>query len=254
MKILLLIPGAIFYTQCNNKGTGETGFEQDSMKFDNYIMPTNRTDDSYEELASLFKPKLNEPYNVLEGSKKLSFPQSTVTWVKNAAISIKDLDNKPIEALKDKLRYSYSISPIKKDDKFNAYTMPIVLFETVKDLGSHLEVISFNLPRKPKLDFNTRAYYLFLGIKYTPDKTEKSGEDGYDTANPFWIPGQNKEVIPALTHFSHIEAQIQVKNHKNQTITTYNILLDSSYLIKLIKDTLLRYPEIKETATDFKLY
>ncbi|WP_241763744.1 p23 cell envelope protein [Borrelia hermsii] len=260
MKILLLVPTAIFCMQCNNKGAQNLNYNQDeskrrTIKRNNYLSKFNHTKPKgFESPSNTLKQNTQEPYVMLEGTKKISLIITTkyATWIKNKAISIKGLDGKIMSTLENKLKYSYSISPVKLNGYFNTKIMPIVLFETTKNGGEDLEVISFNLTDTPRLDFNTRRYPGIEGI-YKPATTEPSGESGYFHANPFWIPYNNKEVIPALTQAQYIKAKIKVKYKASNTIKEYHILLDTSYLVKLIQDILNRHPDITKTAPNFKL-
>ncbi|UPA19000.1 p23 cell envelope protein (plasmid) [Borrelia puertoricensis] len=205
------------------------------------------------------RQKFKEPYEMLEGITPTTIPTTmgmqhqTVLWTKNKAISIKGLDQKPISSLENKLRYSYSISPIKSDGEFSVYIRPIILFETIQYNGDDLEVTNFYLDDDPQLDFNTRTQRVKLVITVKPYKTELSKEAGYDKANPFWIANKNREVIMALTQSQYIKATITVNNKTKNTITDYKILLDSTYFVRLIQETLNKYPQIKTVEPDFRL-
>ncbi|BDU63373.1 hypothetical protein BOFE_09130 (plasmid) [Candidatus Borrelia fainii] len=265
-KILLLMPAMILCLQCNNEKT--TSFKQNqeqvkqrTTKRKFYLSQLNKNGDN--QSGSLInrslRQKFKEPYEMLEGVTPTTVPTNigmrypVISWTKNKAISIKGLDQKPISSLENKLMYSYSISPIKSDGEFSKYIRPVILFETIQYNGDDLEVTNFYLDDNPQLDFNTRTQIVKLIVTVKPYKSEPSKEAGYDKANPFWIAYKNREVIMALTQSQYIKATITVNNKTKNTITDYKILLDSTYFVKLIQETLNKYPQIKTVEPDFRL-
>ncbi|AHH08962.1 S2/P23 family protein (plasmid) [Borrelia anserina] len=262
IKILLLIPILILYIQCNDAASQklidnykESNPNQVQKK--NYLTPQNKNGTKYNTYSDFLIQEKKEPYETIEGIKTIkislfsTIPVYSINakWIKNKAITIMGLEGNPISEFKDKLRYSYSISPITENGNASNNIMPIVLFETTKNGGKDLEVTSFSLIDNPELDFNSRH----VSILYKPLQTEPSEEPGYLNANPFWIAGENAKTIPALTRDKYIKAKIEVKNKKNNTINQHTILLNTTYLTKLIKEVLSKYPEIRATSPDFRL-
>ncbi|AHF45633.1 hypothetical protein [Borrelia parkeri] len=264
-KILLLMPTLILCLQCDNEKTisakqNQEQVRQRIIKRNSYLSQLNNNGDNKPgDLINLSSRKeFKEPYAMLEGITPITVPTNyglqnlRVLWTKNKAISIKGLDQKPIKSLENKLRYSYSISPIKSEGKFSGYIKPVILFETIQYNGEDIEVTNFYLDDDPQLDFNTRIQK-HSSIIATPYKTELSKEAGYDKANPFWVAYKNREVITALTQSQYIKATITVNNKTKNTITDYKILLDSTYFVQLIQETLNKYPKIKTVAPAFRL-
>nr|WKT13970.1 p23 cell envelope protein [Borrelia sp. BU AG58] len=199
-----------------------------------------------------------EKYETMEGSKRvtaLALFSSNVTWIKTRAIGIRAYDGKFILDLKGKIRYSYSVSPVKLNGQLSKYTMPLVLFETTNGNGN-LEVESFTLEDAPDLDFNKRQHsetVLFIRTTLSIPTKEESSEEGYLNSNPFGIIGGNNKTIPALTKTQNVRAKIKVKDNTNNRVNEYGILIDSSYLVRLIKEITEKNPGIEKVATDFKL-
>ncbi|WKC58675.1 p23 cell envelope protein [Borrelia sp. P9F1] len=211
-------------------------------------------------VANSPKQEVEEKYETLEGSKKvtaLAFISSNVTWIKTKAVGIKAADGKPIPELESKIRYSYSISPVKLNGQFTKYTMPLVLFE-VTDGNGNLEVESFTLEDDPSLDFNKRKHSeqssFFFSIPLSIPTKEISSEEGYLNSNPFGVLCGNDKTIPALTKLQNVKAKIKVKDSTTGSITEYNISLNSSYLTRLIEEVMKKNPGIEKLAPDFKLY
>ncbi|AFI31822.1 S2/P23 family protein [Borrelia crocidurae] len=267
-KTLLPIITTMFFIQCNNATDEQIQYKikipkesntihaESLSKINNLTLNTiNKQINSKSILTQLIK----EPYEIMEGNKLITISllflstKLTVTWIKNKAISIKGEDGQPLNELINKIRYSYSISPIKENEKLSNNIMPIVLFETTQNGGQDLEVTSFTLTDEPNLDFNTRQYSALTSLLYTPPKTETSQESGYANANPFWIANKNDKVIKALTKNQSIKAKIKVYNKNSKTTTEYNIILESHYLSQLIKETLQKYPQLNTVAPEFKL-
>ncbi|ACH95131.1 S2/P23 family protein (plasmid) [Borrelia recurrentis] len=266
-KTLLPIITTMFFIQCNNATDEQIQYKIKIPKESNTIHDkflsninnlTSNTSNKQINSKSILTQLIQKPYETLERNKLITIPllflstKLTVTWIKNKAISIKGEDGKPLNELINKIRYSYSISPIKENEKLSSNIMPIVLFETTQN-GQDLEVTSFTLTDEPNLDFNTRQYSSLTSLFYTPPKTETSQESGYVNAHPFWIANKNNEVIKALTKNQSIKAKIKVQNKNSKVTTKYNIMLESHYLSQLIKDTLQKYPEINTIAPKFKL-
>ncbi|ETZ17997.1 Antigen S2 protein [Borrelia duttonii CR2A] len=267
-KTLLPIITTMFFIQCNNATDEQIQYKIKIPKESNTIHDkllsninnlTSNTSNKQINSKSILTQLIKEPYETLEGNKLITIPlfflskTLTVTWIKNKAISIKGEDGKPLNELINKIRYSYSISPIKEDGKLSSNIMPIVLFETTQNDGQDLEVTSFTLTDEPDLDFNTRKYSSLTSFFYTPPKTEKSQESGYVNAHPFWIANKNNEVIKALTKNQSIKAKIKVYNKNSKVTTEYNIMLESHYLSQLIQDTLQKYPQLNTVAPKFKV-
>ncbi|WP_330730270.1 p23 cell envelope protein [Borrelia turicatae] len=264
-KILLLMPTLILCLQCDNEKIISAKQNQEQVrhritKRNSYLSQLNNNENNqHGSLINLSsRQEFKEPYEMLEGITPTEIPttlftyHSIVLWTKNKAISIKGLDQKPIIPLANKLRYSYSISPIKSNGNFSVYIKPVILFETIQYNGDDLEVTNFYLEDDPQLDFNTRTQKVSLTTA-KPHKTELSKEAGYDKANPFWIAYKTRKVITTLTQSQYIKATITVNNKTKNTITDYKILLDSTYLVQLIQETLNKYPQIKTVAPDFRL-
>ncbi|ACH95132.1 S2/P23 family protein (plasmid) [Borrelia recurrentis] len=262
-KILLSIPTVVICTQCNNTTNEKLQYEENLSReiisrrkeyIEKFEDLQSRTTNPTEELNKTLK----EPYETIEGNKSITIPilfmhkTINITWIKNKALTINGLDSKPISELQNKIRYSYSISPIKEDGALSNKIMPIVLFETTQN-GQDFEVTSFTLIDAPNLDFNTRKYSAVSSLFYTPPKTEKSQESGYVNAYPFWIANKNNEVIKALTQSRLIRAKIKVKNPKTRFAEEYNIELDTQYLILLITDVLQKNPGLSKVAPNFNL-
>ncbi|AFI31823.1 S2/P23 family protein [Borrelia crocidurae] len=262
-KILLSIPTVVICTQCNNTTNEKLQYEENLAKeiisrrkeyIGKFEDLQSRTTNPTEELNKSFK----EPYETIEGSKTITVSlfittkKTNVTWIKNKALTINGLDSKPISELQNKIRYSYSISPIKEDGALSNKIMPIVLFETTQN-GQDFEVTSFTLTDAPNLNFNKRQYSALTSLFYTPPKSEKSQENGYVNAYPFWIANQNDEVIKALTQNKLIRAKIKVKNPKTRFAEEYDIELDTQYLILLITDVLQKNPGLSTVAPNFNL-
>ncbi|WP_024654564.1 S2/P23 family protein [Borrelia hispanica] len=267
-KTLLPIITTMFFIQCNNATDEQIQYKTKIPKKSNTIHDeslrkinnlTQNTINKQINSKSILTQLIKEPYETIEGNKLIKISlflitttTLTVTWIKNKAISIKGEDGKPLNELINKIRYSYSISPIKENGNFSNKIMPIVLFETTQN-GQDLEVTSFTLTDEPDLDFNKRQYSSVSSLFYTPPKTETSQENGYINAHPFWIANKNNEVIKALTKNQSIKAKIKVCNKNSKITTEYSIILETHYLSHLIKEILQKYPQINTVAPEFKL-
>ncbi|WP_024653694.1 BB0158 famile outer surface lipoprotein [Borrelia persica] len=261
-KTLLSVSGIILCIQCNNATAERLQYEERiskeiSIRRQEYLRSLQTiTDDKSKTPSKLIESlNLKEEYETMTGSKNISilFINKEITWIKNKALTINGLNGNPIDSLKDKIRYSYSISPITENQQLSSKIIPIVLFETTQSGGQNLEVISFQLIDAPNLDFDERIYYKGFVPIYTPPTTEPSQEVGYLNANPFWISGQNDKVIPALTQNKIIRATIKVKNLQTGSIDEYDIELDTSYLVLLISQVLQENPKLQTVAPTFKL-
>ncbi|AYE36803.1 p23 cell envelope protein (plasmid) [Borrelia turcica IST7] len=280
-KNLSLIFISVFFITCNLGKSTE--FSQDTSQAQAKLLELNR---SVGKAKNTGQSKLTqnspskeeeEKYETIEGTKNVKaflVFSSDVTWIKTKAIAIRDHKGNVIPELEGKVRYSYSISPVKLDNEFTKYTMPLVLFETTKG-NENLEVESFTLENDSGLDFNIREYPVGLwSWSFTTisiPKTEASSEKGYANTNPFGIIKGNGKAIPALTKSKTVKAKIRVRDKKDNitnagntgnksktdnidsSVKEYSILLDSSYLVRLIKETLEKNQGIENTANDFKL-
>ncbi|MBW6186533.1 hypothetical protein KZ870_35145 [Pseudomonas aeruginosa] len=211
-----------------------------------------------EQVSSSNDPSIQnkkEKYETLTGIKEVSsgFTTQKLEWMKNKGLNIKGLDNKPIKELEGKIKYSYSISPIKQNGSFTNRIMPVVIFQSTQNGGEDLTVANFYLKDNPELDFNYRKYELYNWLHIPLPKREPSQEPGFAYTNTFWVGKHKKETIMALTQNEYIQAKIQVQNMHAQTTNEYEILLDTTYLVRLIQDTINQYPEISKIAPDFKL-
>lgn len=270
MKHLLLFTSLAFLLQCSlSKDTKDTSkhneeIEKKNMQRNLYLKEvlTNKKNENLisSNMQSSTTPtqiqqanQEEEPYETLEGRKEISllsgWTKIYIDWIKNKAISIKGRDGKPIKELEGKIRYSYSITPIKKNGKFTSETMPVILFQTTNNAGKIFTVNQLFLEDHPTINLNKRKYAVY----YKPPHTEYSTEPEYFKINSFWIMNQNEKLIPALTQSRYIKASIEVLNRLNNHKQNYEILLESSYLIKLINDSLNKYPELKNKAPTFKL-
>ncbi|ASQ29673.1 p23 cell envelope protein (plasmid) [Borrelia miyamotoi] len=261
MKNLLLILIVILYIQCNTSGNMDSNNDEKKKRIDakRNIYLNKIIKKPNEQVSSSIDPSIQnekEKYETLTGIKSINtfFEIRKLKWIKNKSLNIKGLDNKPIKKLEGKLKYSYSISPIKENSQFTEKIMPVVIFQTTKNEGQDLEVTNFSLTNNPELDFNYRRYPVYKWWSaFAAPRTEASQEPGFVNTNTFWIAGQNAKTIPALTQDEYIQAKIQVKNNKDKTTNEYEILLDTTYLVRLIQDTINQYPEISKIAPDFKL-
>ncbi|ETZ17962.1 P23-like cell envelope protein [Borrelia duttonii CR2A] len=209
-------------------------------------------------------------FEVIEGKKEqcmciswflcsCSKTKSYITWMKIKAKEIVDQDKKVIAALKDKLRYSYSVSPIKYNNDYSKYVMPLILFES---MDKNIEVTSFNLTDHKKLDFNNKGV---LGgwIQGIP-KVEKSSEEGYQNVYPYGIlnaisPTGGEELISAFKSlykngkWDFMKAEIKVKDKTKNQESTYNILLDGKLFNEFIKTVINNHQGTTTANTKFQV-
>ncbi|QFP42340.1 p23 cell envelope protein (plasmid) [Borrelia miyamotoi] len=267
-NLLLIIPIVILCIQCNTNGKMNSKSAEEmkriNAKRNLYLNQVMKKQD--EQVSSSNDPSIQnkkdpsiqnkkEKYETLTGIKEISSGLTTqkLEWIKNKGLNIKGLDNKPIKELEGKIKYSYSISPIKQNDSFTKRIMPIVVFQSTQNGGEDLTVANFYLKDNPELDFNYRKYPVLGWFSWPLPKREPSKEPGFAYTNTFWVGDQTKETIMALTQDEYIQAKIQVQNMNDQTTNEYEILLDTTYLVRLIQDTINQYPEILKIAPDFKL-
>ncbi|UPA09926.1 S2/P23 family protein (plasmid) [Borrelia nietonii YOR] len=181
-----------------------------------------------------------------------------ITWTKIKAKDIIGQDEKPLDALKNKLRYSYSVSPIKYNDKYSNYVMPLILFESMDE---NIEVTSFKLTNHTSLDFNNKN--VLGGITQGIPKVEKSSEAGYKNVYPYGIlnalsPTGGDELISAFSalyangkwHF--MQAEIKVKDQTN-TETTHNILLSGKLFNEFMKTVISKHQGATTANTKFRV-
>ncbi|WP_025401327.1 S2/P23 family protein [Borrelia crocidurae] len=233
---------------------------------------------NHNKLKDLQKEKVEEEeeeeeqttFEVIEGKKEQCMciscwfcscpqPKCYITWMKIKAKEIFDQDKKVLAALKDKLRYSYSVSPIKYNNNYSKYVMPLILFESMDE---NIEVISFNLTDHKNLDFNNKG---FLGglIQGIP-KVEKSSEEGYQNVYPYGIlkaisPTGGEELISAFKSlykngkWDFMKAEIKVKDKTNNQESTHNILLDGKLFNEFIKTVINKHQGTTTANTKFQV-
>ncbi|WP_025408473.1 S2/P23 family protein [Borrelia coriaceae] len=222
----------------------------------------NGEDDDH---VALTKEYLN--FEILEGTKEKCLclfctwwcgcqKKCHITWMKIKAKNIIGENHKPLEDLKGKLRYSYSVSPIKYNDKYSKYVMPLILFES---LDENLEVTSFKLTNHINLDFNNKK---ILGIQGIPQE-EKSSEDGYKNVYPYGIvninPNGGDEILSAFAalyqngKWNSMEAEIKVKNKNTNNEETHKILLNGKLFNEFIKSVVSKYQGTTTANTKFRV-
>ncbi|ACH93874.1 S2/P23 family protein [Borrelia duttonii] len=231
---------------------------------------------NHNKLKDLQKENVEEEeeqttFEVIEGQKEQCMciscwlwcscpkPKCYITWMKIKAKEIVDQDKKVIAALKDKLRYSYSVSPIKYNNNYSNYVMPLILFESMDE---NIEVTSFNLTDHKNLDFNNKGV---LGgwIQGIP-KVEKSSEEGYKNVYPYGIlnaisPNGGEELISAFKSlykngkWDFMKAEIKVKDKTNNQESTHNILLDGKLFNEFIKTVINKHKGTTTANTKFQV-
>ncbi|QFP42363.1 S2/P23 family protein (plasmid) [Borrelia miyamotoi] len=206
-------------------------------------------------------------FEILEGTKEKCMclvcfwcgcpPKCTITWMKIKAKEIIGKDKQPIESLKNKLRFSYSVSPIKYNDQYSKYVMPLILFESLED---NIQVTSFRLKDHPTLNFNNKK---ILGIQGIPEM-EKSSEAEYKNVYPYGIlnaisPTGGQELISAFTalynngKWNLLEAEITVKDETTQQQNTYTILLNGKLFNEFMKKIIEKYPGTTTANNQFRV-
>ncbi|WP_445436427.1 S2/P23 family protein [Candidatus Borreliella tachyglossi] len=180
-----------------------------------------------------------------------------ITWMKIKAKDIMNEDRKILLELKDKLRYSYSVSPIKYNDSYNSYVMPLILFES---LDEKFEVKSFKLTEHANLDFNNKR--VLGGFMQGIPEVEKSTEEGYKNIYPYGIlnsisPTGGDELISAFAalyndgSWTPMKAEITIKHDNKET--TYNILLSSKLFNEFMKAVIAKHPGLTTANTKFRI-
>lgn len=182
-----------------------------------------------------------------------------ITWTKIKAKDIIGQDEKPLDALKNKLRYSYSVSPIKYNNAYSKYVMPLILFESMDE---NIEVTSFKLTNHTSLDFNNKN--VLGGFIQGIPKVEKSSEAGYKNVYPYGIlnalnPTGGDELISAFAalyangKWNFMQAEIKVKDTKTNTETTHNILLSGKLFNEFMKTVISAHQGATTANTKFRV-
>ncbi|UGQ15856.1 MULTISPECIES: S2/P23 family protein [unclassified Borrelia] len=193
----------------------------------------------------------NEKLEFIDGAKYIEkLPvinkSATVTWKKTKAMPIFDKQGQEIPALKEKLGYSYVISPIKMNEELSATASFFILIETTAKGDPEYTVDDLRLVTSGKnLDIKDSALF----------PPEPSGETGYVTSFPFGLPITN-EVRLAFDNtyiddqWTYMIAKLTLRNKKTQKLEIYDISLNSRFVHDLLKEVARLYPEIKEKNYD----
>ncbi|ANF34395.1 p23 cell envelope protein (plasmid) [Borrelia turicatae] len=267
-KTVFLLP--LFITSC---------FLSDSIiknikpKLEQAIMHNDKSKKHLEEKEDEHEKLIKEDatFEILEGTTEKCMcpicswlwcgcpPKCQITWMKIKAKEIIGDNQKPLEALKGKLRYSYSVSPIKYNDKYSKYVMPLILFESMDE---NIEVTSFKLINHTNLDFNNKN--VLGGIIQGIPKVEKSSEEGYKNVYPYGIlnalnPTGGDELISAFAalyqngKWNLMEGEIKVKDTKTNTETTHKILLSGKLFNEFIKTVVSKHQGTTTANTKFRV-
>ncbi|WP_024653724.1 S2/P23 family protein [Borrelia persica] len=279
-KIIILICGFIIslqVTSCFLDGNYEHTKTQITDALNNIINPhkhdhQNQDKDDKSDLENELFAKKHDTFELLEGQKEQCMCISCwwcscarkpkkcyITWMKIKAKDIIGTDKKTIETLKDKLKYSYSVSPIKYNQDYSKYVMPLILFET---LDENIEVTSFKLTNHPNLDFNNKN--VLGGLMQGIPKVEKSSEDGYKNVYPYGIlnalsPTGGAELISAFKalyqdgKWNFMDAEIKVKDKTSNQETTHNILLNGKLFNEFIKEVIKKHQGTTTANTKFQV-
>ncbi|QMU98961.1 S2/P23 family protein [Borrelia sp. A-FGy1] len=206
------------------------------------------------------KVKLSGEVGIQIGNNKLEFidgekyieklpvinKSAIVTWKKTKTMPILDKQGKQISNLREKMGYSYVVSPIKMNEELSDTVSLLILIETTQK--GDLEYIVENLKLKTAGD-----NLVIKNSKLLPP--EPSGEKGYVTSYPF---GKliSDEVRLAFDHtyingeWNYMIAELTLKNKKSQKLEIYEISLNSKFVHDLLKEVARLHPKIKEIAFD----
>ncbi|WP_233275082.1 S2/P23 family protein [Borrelia anserina] len=267
-KIIILIPFFITCCSFSDDNTNIQSQNQQSLTYsDNFNTSNEMLYDNNSKYATLIEDHSN--FELLEGTQErcmcllctccygYTHKKCQITWIKIKAKEILGKNVKPIDSLKNKLRYSYSVSPIKYNGNYSKYVMPLILFESLVD---HIEVTSFKLTHHKDLDFNNKN--VLGGIMQGIPKVEKSSENGYKNVYPYGIlntvnPTGGEELTSAFAtlyrngKWNFMEAEIKVKDTNTNQETTHKILLNSKLFYKFLKTVITKYPETTNANNKF---
>ncbi|BDU63349.1 hypothetical protein BOFE_08890 (plasmid) [Candidatus Borrelia fainii] len=182
-----------------------------------------------------------------------------ITWMKIKAKEIIADNQKPLEALKGRLKYSYSVSPIKYNDQYSQYVMPLILFESMDE---NTEVTSFKLINHTNLDFNNKK--ILGGIIQGIPNVEKSYEEGYKNVYPYGIlnalnPTGGNELISAFAalyqngKWNLMEGEIKVKDTQTNKETTHKILLSGKLFNEFLKSVISKHQGTTTANNKFRV-
>lgn len=240
--------------------------EQEIMHNDKSKKHLRENEDEYAKLT-----KEDATFEILEGTtEKCMCPicwlwcgcrprKCQITWMKIKAKEIIGNNQKALEALKGRLKYSYSVSPIKYNDQYSTYVMPLILFESMDE---NIEVTSFKLINHTNLDFNNKN--VLGGIIQGIPKVEKSSEEGYKNVYPYGIlnatnPTGGDELISAFAalyqngKWNLMEGEIKVKDTKTNNETTYKILLSGKLFNEFLKSVVSKHQGTTTANTKFRV-
>ncbi|AHH11120.1 hypothetical protein bcCo53_001171 (plasmid) [Borrelia coriaceae] len=202
-----------------------------------------------------------------------------ITWMKIESKNIMDINQTPIEELKNKLKYSYAVAPIKYNGGYNANITPFILLEVVDE---NIEVISFKLTHYPnlELDLSKDAHLnnssillkpLHKKIKNSILNRAKSkiqdhggknvylyGELNLPTLNKAKVTGSD-ELISIFANlfknqqWKNLEAEITIQDKASNQEQTYKILLNGRLFNEFIKTVLSKHQGIKNVNPTFKV-
>ncbi|WP_025406939.1 hypothetical protein [Borrelia hermsii] len=289
-KILILLP--LFIT-CHLFQGNKTPIKENEEDIDETEYETDLTHTHTQNPKPIKRERIHSKHRLFElfedhlnniCLQPPHFPQKCkvqicgITWIKIKSKTIVRRDKTPIPELKNKLKYSYAIAPIKYNDGYNANITPLILIEI---FDSNIEVVSFKLTNHPglELDLSKKTYdpNAISIIQTFYDEVRNSilraakykiksygGEDVHlygilnmPTISQPRVTG-NVQLISIFAdlfknkQWESLQAEITIKDKTTNQEKTYQILLSSKVFNEFIKTTLLRHKGITNVHPTFQ--
>ncbi|AHH08987.1 S2/P23 family protein (plasmid) [Borrelia anserina] len=270
-KIIFILP--IFIT-CNVSQNEKSKYLSDSNKNNKYAKMTLKyniteanpnTTDSYQYKPAALK--------ISEGTLNvclqphfhwfhISNESCKITWAKTNVQKIIGPDTKPLKELQGKLKYSYAIAPIKNNENYSKYVMPLILFESLVD---YIQVTSLKLTSNKDLDLDFhKGDYQHLRNSIVKQVKQAIQDLGYKSVHIYGTlhaskPNGGEELISACANhynnniWSFMEAEITIYDKLTRQTTTHTILLDSQLFNEFLKIIITNHPRTTNANDKFRV-
>ncbi|ANF34397.1 hypothetical protein A7978_04620 (plasmid) [Borrelia turicatae] len=201
------------------------------------------------------------------------------SWIKIKSKHIVGTDKNIIPELKNKIKYSYAVAPIKYNDGYNANITPLILLEI---FDANIKITSFKLTNHQNLELDLgkkthdtnvnsiiQSYYNETRNSILREAKNKiksyGGQDVYlygimnmPTPEKPQVIGSDRLISIFGNLFKNqqgasLQAEITIKDKINNQEKTYQILLSSKIFNEFIKTILSRHKGITNVNPKFKI-
>ncbi|UPA18976.1 p23 cell envelope protein (plasmid) [Borrelia puertoricensis] len=185
-----------------------------------------------------------------------------LTWMKSNVQDIIGPDGKPSPVFQGKFKYSYAVAPIKNNENYSKYVMPLILFESLVD---YVKIVSFKLTNHKELNLDFRNGHQ----QATRDKianelevsTKKLGYKGISIYGELYayFPNGGDGLITAFSKLYQngdwyfMSGEITIEDTLSRETTTHTILLDAQLFNEFLKIVIAKHPETKTANNRFRV-